>query len=60
VIRRAAARDLGHQGGGHGRVDRVHLLDDAGDAGSCELLVSHDRGPAEGAAGDGVAIAVTR
>lgn len=48
------------QGGGDGRVYRVHYLDTAGAAGSCEFLVPHDRGPVEGAADSGVKVAVTR
>ncbi len=47
------------QGGGNGRVYRVHYVDDAGVAGSCEFLVPHDRGPVEGAVDDGVKVAVT-
>jgi hypothetical protein len=47
------------QGGGDGRVYRVHYTDDAGIAGSCEFLVPHDRGPVEGAVDSGVKVAVT-
>lgn len=48
------------QGGGDGRVYRVHFEDADGVAGSCEFLVPHDRGPVEGAVDSGVQVAVTR
>jgi hypothetical protein len=48
------------QGGSDGRVYRVHYLDDAGNAGSCEFLVPHDRGPVNGAVHSGIQVAVTR
>ncbi len=47
------------QGGGDGRVYRVHYVDDAGAEGSCEFLVPHDRGPVGGAVDSGVKVAVT-
>jgi hypothetical protein len=48
------------QGGGDGRVYRVHFLDVDGNAGSCEFLVPHDRGPVSGAVDSGVQVSVTR
>ena len=48
------------QGGGDGRVYRVHYLDVDGNAGSCEFLVPHDRGPVSGAVDSGVQVSVTR
>lgn len=48
------------QGGGDGRVYRVHYVDAAGAAGICEFLVPHDRGPVSGAVDSGVKVSVTR
>lgn len=47
------------QGGGDGRVYRVHYLDEDGNAGSCEFLVPHDRGPVSGAVDSGTQVTVT-
>lgn len=44
------------QGGGDGRVYRVHYLDENGDEGSCEFLVPHDRGPHGGAVDSGTVV----
>lgn len=41
------------QGGGDGRVYRVHYENDAGVAGSCEIHVPHDQGPVGGALDSG-------
>ena len=46
------------QGGGDGRVYRVHYLDEDGNAGSCEFLVPHDRGPVSGAVDSGTKVTV--
>jgi hypothetical protein len=48
------------QGGGDGRVYRVHFEDADGVAGICEFLVPHDRGPVSGAVDSGVKVSVTR
>lgn len=48
------------QGGGDGRVYRVHYVDAAGAPGICEFLVPHDRGPVNGAVDSGVKVSVTR
>jgi hypothetical protein len=48
------------QGGGDGRVYRVHYVDQACQPGSCEFLVPHDRGPVNGAADSGTKVSVTR
>jgi hypothetical protein len=48
------------QGGGDGRVYRVHFVDEDGNDGSCEFLVPHDRGPVSGATDSGTAVTVTR
>jgi hypothetical protein len=48
------------QGGGDGRVYRVHYVDQAGAPGICEFLVPHDRGPVNGAVDSGVKVSVTR
>ena len=48
------------QGGGDGRVYRVHFEDADGVAGICEFLVPHDRGPVNGAVDSGVKVSVTR
>lgn len=47
------------QGGGDGRVYRVHYVDGAGVTGSCEFLVPHDQGPTSGAVDSGTAVTVT-
>ena len=47
------------QGGGDGRVYRVHFLDTDGNAGSCEFLVPHNRGPVSGATDSGTFVTVT-
>jgi hypothetical protein len=47
------------QGGGDGRVYRVNFLDTDGNAGSCEFLVPHTRGPVSGATDSGTAVTVT-
>lgn len=46
------------QGGGDGRVYRIHFTDDSGAIGACEVLVPHDRGPFEGAIDSGEAVRV--
>lgn len=46
------------QGGGDGRVYRVHFVDAAGAARACEFLVPHDRGPTSGAVDSGTAATV--
>jgi hypothetical protein len=48
------------QGGGDGRVYRVHFLDTDGNAGICEFLVPHNRGPVSGAVDSGTAVTVAR
>jgi len=49
------------QGGGDGRVYRVHFVDADDNAGSCEFLVPHDqRGPFAGAVDSGTAVTVGR
>lgn len=47
------------QGGGDGRVYRVHFEDAAGVAGSCEIHVPHDQGPVGGAIDSGEAVRAT-
>lgn len=47
------------QGGGDGRVYRVHFEDAAGVAGSCEIHVPHDRGPIGGAIDSGEVVRAT-
>jgi len=44
------------QGGGDGRVYRVHFADDTGATGSCEFQVPHDQGPAHGAVDSGTVV----
>jgi hypothetical protein len=44
------------QGGGDGRVYRIHYLDEDDGEGSCEFLVPHDRGPFDGAADSGTVV----
>jgi hypothetical protein len=44
------------QGGGDGRVYRVHYIDEDDEEGSCEFLVPHDRGPFDGAADSGTVV----
>lgn len=46
------------QGGGDGRVYRVHYLTAAGDVGSCEIHVPHDQGPFGGAVDSGEVVRV--
>ena len=48
------------QGGGDGRVYRVHYVDGAGVTGACEFLVPHDQRPTSGAVDSGTAVTVTR
>ena len=48
------------QGGGDGRVYRVHFLDTDGNAGYCEFLVPHNQGPVAGAVDSGTAVTVSR
>jgi hypothetical protein len=46
------------QGGGDGRVYTVYYTDAAGNAGSCQFLVPHNRGPFEGAVDSGTVVTV--
>jgi hypothetical protein len=46
------------QGGGDGRVYTVYYTDSAGNAGSCQFLVPHNRGPFEGAVDSGTVVTV--
>ena len=46
------------QGGGDGRVYRVHFADDMGVTGACEFQVPHDQGPAHGAVDSGTVVTV--
>ncbi|HSS02869.1 MAG TPA: hypothetical protein VLM79_37665 [Kofleriaceae bacterium] len=46
------------QGGGDGRVYRVHFVDDAGVEGACEFQVPHDQGPTAGAMDSGTVVTV--
>jgi hypothetical protein len=48
------------QGGGDGRVYRVHYETSEGVAGSCEIHVPHDQGPVGGAVDSGEAVRVSR
>lgn len=48
------------QGGGDGRVYRVHFSDGNGYAGSCEIHVPHDQGPVGGAVDSGEVVRVAR
>jgi len=46
------------QGGGDGRVYTVYYVDGNGDAGSCQFLVPHNRGPHEGAVDSGTKVQI--
>lgn len=46
------------QGGSDGRVYTVYYVDGNGDAGSCQFLVPHNRGPHEGAVDSGTKVQI--
>ncbi|HZJ62831.1 MAG TPA: hypothetical protein VFD36_04855, partial [Kofleriaceae bacterium] len=46
------------QGGGDGRVYRVHFVDAAGVEGACEFHVPHNQGPTAGAMDSGTIVTV--
>ena len=46
------------QGGSDGRVYTVYYVDGNGDAGSCQFLVPHNRGPHEGAVDSGTKVEI--